>query len=70
MDGTSISSLHGLTILDPKNARSKSLIYWGANLDNLAEEGWRFCYMDGTGRQDMVAARVHCSNRFQVDTQY
>ena len=62
-DDLAPTPLIDLTILEPRDERSKHQAYWVVGLKNLLDEGWRVCYTSGTGRGGEVAAGVFSEDR-------
>lgn len=45
-----------ITLLHPKDPRSKEKGYWAASLAQLTNDGWTLAYSDGSGRNSNVAS--------------
>jgi len=59
---TTPTALLHLTMLDPSDGRSKDKGYWAGTIWARMEEGWRFCYTDGTGLGGQAASGVYSEN--------
>ena len=59
-----------ISLLDPKDPKSREKGYWAAALAQLLRDGWALAYSDGSGRNSQVGAGAHIANAHRADPKY